>query len=245
QTTAVRIHTSSNKVNTTFPLMFVVRQQRGLLSWQIPLSINYIYRYSYVARTLCPMDKNARATLTKDQLLYVDVSSMSKEFTNFTIESNLLQDFSLSHNAKKNVSVSPSEPVYFMYTFPEDIASVLVTVDSEDTECMVVSIQDIKCPVFDLDNSIEFQGKYQTMTKQAAIILNVSTKEDYDEGSFYLVMVVKSNDLECNQIQDIKSAYRSKTVSIMIEGTISSKMKNFIINNSLFAVTFYSLNIDV
>ncbi|KAK6174037.1 hypothetical protein SNE40_017386 [Patella caerulea] len=221
ETTAVRIHTSSDKVNNSFPIMFVVRQQQGLLSWQVPLSINYNYRYKSVNRTLCPMDKDSRRSLTRDQLIYIDVSTMSVEPSNFTISVSLLDDFLLSLDTVKNTSVSPAAPEYYMFTFPDNVVSVLLTVESEDKQCMVVSIQDIKCPVFDLDNNIVFQGKYQTMTKQAALILN---KEDYDEDAFYVVMVVKSNDLDCNPIQNIQPAtpvHRNKNVNILIKGTIS------------------------
>ena len=41
------------------------------------------------------------------------------------------------------VDVSPSEPKYFEYTFPDDVQSVLVRVTSLSSICSVVSVQDI------------------------------------------------------------------------------------------------------
>lgn len=38
----------------------------------------------------------------------------------------------------------------------------------------------LQCPVYDLDHNVEFNGVYQTMTKQAAITVQVS----YQHGAF-------------------------------------------------------------
>ena len=41
QTTAVRISAESNSSNISYPTIFVVRQERSVLSWQIPLLLQY------------------------------------------------------------------------------------------------------------------------------------------------------------------------------------------------------------
>ena len=41
QTTAVRISAESNNSNIDYPTIFVVRQERSVLSWQIPLLLQY------------------------------------------------------------------------------------------------------------------------------------------------------------------------------------------------------------
>ncbi len=42
------------------------------------------------------------------------------------------------------VSVTPSQPVYFKYSFTAGQSSVVVKIESEDSLCMVFSIQDTK-----------------------------------------------------------------------------------------------------
>lgn len=93
-------------------------------------------------------------------------------------------------------------PQYFKYEFPEGVDSVIVKVTSAMAfPCSVISIQDIlvglgggtsirvtrdarwgltpplppQCPVYDLDNNVAFIGMYQTMTKKAAITVQVGT----------------------------------------------------------------------
>ena len=39
---------------------------------------------------------------------------------------------------------SPAEPVYYMYTFPVGVDTVVVTAVSDDTKCMTLSIQTVK-----------------------------------------------------------------------------------------------------
>uniref|UniRef100_A0A8D0L4K7 SID1 transmembrane family member 2 n=1 Tax=Sphenodon punctatus TaxID=8508 RepID=A0A8D0L4K7_SPHPU len=84
---------------------------------------------------------------------------------------------------------------YFKYVFPEGLDSVIVKVTSAMAfPCSVISIQDILCPVYDLDNNVEFIGMYQTMTKKAAITVQ---KKDFPSNSFYVVVVVKTEDEAC------------------------------------------------
>lgn len=94
-------------------------------------------------------------------------------------------------------------PQYFKYEFPEGVDSVIVKVTSTKAfPCSVISIQDVlvsglpchstrtrgcgergrprlhllsppQCPVYDLDNNVAFIGMYQTMTKKAAITVQV------------------------------------------------------------------------
>ncbi|CAG2230655.1 unnamed protein product, partial [Mytilus edulis] len=121
----------------------------------------------------------------------------------------------------KNLSLTPSEPQYYMYTFPRNIDSVIVKVESGDRKCMVLSVQDIQCPVFDLDKDVEFSGTYQTVTKQGAITVE---KKKYMEESFYIVLVLKPKDYECNGIDEIQlpGEERTKHLTLRVYGTISS-----------------------
>ncbi|XP_024831275.1 SID1 transmembrane family member 1 isoform X2 [Bos taurus] len=84
---------------------------------------------------------------------------------------------------------------YFLYKFPEDVDSVIIKVVSTLAyPCSVVSVQNIMCPVYDLDHNVEFNGVYQSMTKKAAITLQ---KKDFPGEQFFVVFVIKPEDYAC------------------------------------------------
>ncbi|PKU33818.1 sid1 transmembrane family member hypothetical protein [Limosa lapponica baueri] len=117
QVDAVRVYVNSSSENLRYPVLFVVRQQKGVLSWQVPLIFRGLYQRTY------------------------------------------------------------SYQEYFLYKFPQDVDSVIIKVVSDAVyPCSVVSVQDIVCPVYDLDHNVEFNGVYQSMTKQAAITVQSSTE---------------------------------------------------------------------
>ncbi|XP_069115745.1 SID1 transmembrane family member 1-like isoform X2 [Argopecten irradians] len=225
QTTAVRITVSlptSSQVDTNSPVLFVVRQQQGILSWRVPMYLEYIYMYNMVSRNLCPVDAVHRNSSSKDQTVFVDVSTFSQQNTTFTISADFVRDFQISTNEIRNVNVTPSEPQYFMYTFPDNVDSVIVQAKSDSDLCMIFSVQDVKCPVFDLDQDVEFSGVHQTMTKQAAI---TAEKSQYGQKSFYIVTVLKPSDFDCNGIETIQQPgyTRRKQITLQVYGTISAK----------------------
>ncbi|XP_069115744.1 SID1 transmembrane family member 1-like isoform X1 [Argopecten irradians] len=224
-TTAVRITVSlptSSQVDTNSPVLFVVRQQQGILSWRVPMYLEYIYMYNMVSRNLCPVDAVHRNSSSKDQTVFVDVSTFSQQNTTFTISADFVRDFQISTNEIRNVNVTPSEPQYFMYTFPDNVDSVIVQAKSDSDLCMIFSVQDVKCPVFDLDQDVEFSGVHQTMTKQAAI---TAEKSQYGQKSFYIVTVLKPSDFDCNGIETIQQPgyTRRKQITLQVYGTISAK----------------------
>ncbi|KAL8612263.1 hypothetical protein ACOMHN_038175 [Nucella lapillus] len=223
-TTAVRVSATGRNPNDSFPVMFVVRQQEGILSWKLPMFIDYAYQYNFANRTLCPMDKKRRKMMMTQQLIYIDVSSMSTSNVDFNFTAQLLEDFQIKHRVTHNITVSPSQPQYYMYTFPPGVDTVLLRVTSPDLSCSVISVQPIRCPVFDMDHNIDFEGKHQTMTNQAAIFLQRSEYADF--GAFYVVIVMKPNNVGCRVLEDLQPAgrprMRQKTVSISITETISS-----------------------
>uniref|UniRef100_A0A663FJ25 SID1 transmembrane family member 1 n=1 Tax=Aquila chrysaetos chrysaetos TaxID=223781 RepID=A0A663FJ25_AQUCH len=141
QVDAVRVYVNSSSENLQYPVLFVVRQQKGVLSWQVPL----IFR------------------------------GLTNKAFNFT--------------------ASPSQPQYFLYKFPQDVDSVIIKVVSDAVyPCSVVSVQDIVCPVYDLDHNVEFNGVYQSMTKQAAITVQ---RKDFPGEQFFVVFVIKPEDYAC------------------------------------------------
>ena len=61
-----------------------------------------------------------------------------------------------------SAQVSPSAPIFFQVDFPKNVDSLLVKMSSPDQYCAILSVQNITCPVYDLDLNIQFEGSYQT-----------------------------------------------------------------------------------
>uniref|UniRef100_A0A8C0TNY1 SID1 transmembrane family member 1 n=1 Tax=Canis lupus familiaris TaxID=9615 RepID=A0A8C0TNY1_CANLF len=177
QVNAVRVYVNSSSENLDYPVLVVVRQQKGVLSWQVPLLFQGLYQRSYnyqeVSRTLCPSEAT-NETGPLEQLIFVDVASMAPLGAQYKLLVTKIKHFQLQTNVAFHFTASPSQPQYFLYKFPDDVDSVIIKVGSEMAyPCSVVSVQNIMCPVYDLDHNVEFNGVYQSMTKKAAITLQV------------------------------------------------------------------------
>lgn len=204
---AIRVNADSPSANNNHPILFVVRQERGVTSWQIPMIYKSVYYYPEVGRTLCPL-QNYAGQKSHNQSLYIDVSSQSPVPIPFNLITTQWINFLLDPLGEPTtLTVSPSEPVFIQYDFPEAVDVVLVHAMSDDMACAIVSIQDIQCPVFDLDFNVQFSGFYQTMSNQAGITI---TKEDFPSGSFYVVLVLKPNDFDCNAVELIVPSSKTK-----------------------------------
>uniref|UniRef100_A0A8C0ICG1 SID1 transmembrane family member 1 n=1 Tax=Bubo bubo TaxID=30461 RepID=A0A8C0ICG1_BUBBB len=184
--------------NLQYPVLFVVRQQKGVLSWQVPLIFRGLYQRTYnyqeVSRTLCPSEPTPE-TGPSDQIIFVDVASMAPFNIAYELLVTRLENFQLETNKAFNFTASPSQPQYFLYKFPQDVDSVIIKVVSDAVyPCSVVSVQDIVCPVYDLDHNVEFNGVYQSMTKQAAITVQ---RKDFPGEQFFVVFVIKPEDYAC------------------------------------------------
>uniref|UniRef100_A0A8D2PLT8 SID1 transmembrane family member 2 n=1 Tax=Zosterops lateralis melanops TaxID=1220523 RepID=A0A8D2PLT8_ZOSLA len=178
------------------PVLFVVRQKEAVVSFQVPLILRGLYqrKYAYqeVSRTLCQPQTKAEV---ETQHFYVDVSTLSLN-TSYQLRVTRVENFVL--HVATVAATGPFFPQYFKYEFPEEVDSVIVKVTSAMAfPCSVISIQDILCPVYDLDNNVAFIGMYQTMTKKAAITVQ---KKDFPSHSFYVVVVVKTEDEACGGV---------------------------------------------
>uniref|UniRef100_A0A8C3Y4W2 SID1 transmembrane family member 2 n=1 Tax=Catharus ustulatus TaxID=91951 RepID=A0A8C3Y4W2_CATUS len=195
QTEGVRVSVNVLSNQKDQPVLFVVRQKEAVVSFQVPLILRGLYqrKYAYqeVSRTLCqPQTKSEMET----QYFFVDVSTLSDN-TSYQLRVTRVENFVLRTNVRFSFNATAAQPQYFKYEFPEEVDSVIVKVTSPMAfPCSVISIQDILCPVYDLDNNVAFIGMYQTMTKKAAITVQ---KKDFPSHSFYVVVVVKTEDEAC------------------------------------------------
>uniref|UniRef100_A0A8D0DM37 SID1 transmembrane family member 1 n=1 Tax=Salvator merianae TaxID=96440 RepID=A0A8D0DM37_SALMN len=194
QVDAVRVNVKSDSEDLQYPVMFVVRQQKGVLSWQVPLIFRGLYQRSYnyqeVSRTLCPSEHSTESE-PSEQIIFVDIASMAPYNAHYLLQVTRIKNFELVMYP----NISYFFPQYFLFKFPPDVDSVIVRVTSRTVyPCSVVSIQDIVCPVYDLDHNVEFNGIYQSMTKQAAITVQ---KKDFPAEQFFVVFVIKPEDYAC------------------------------------------------
>ncbi|XP_066059513.1 SID1 transmembrane family member 2 isoform X2 [Chamaea fasciata] len=234
RTEGVRVSVNVLSDQNDRPVLFVVRQKEAVVSFQVPLILRGLYqrKYAYqeVSRTLCQPQTKAEV---ETQHFYVDVSTLSLN-TSYQLRVTRVENFVLRTNERFSFNATAAQPQYFKYKFPEEVDSVIVKVTSAMAfPCSVISIQDILCPVYDLDNNVAFIGMYQTMTKKAAITVQ---KKDFPSHSFYVVVVVKTEDEACGGAlpyyplskdaspdKPVDQPNRQKTLEVMVSPAITSE----------------------
>ncbi|XP_061639131.1 SID1 transmembrane family member 2 isoform X5 [Phyllopteryx taeniolatus] len=232
KTEGVRVSVDVLSQNLQSPILFVIRQKQAVLSFQVPLILRGLYQrkypYNHLGRTLCQPPTRAAS---ETQYFFVDVSTLSSQGTNYQLRVSRVESFTLQTDTTFSFTASPSQPQYFKYVFPEGVDTVIVKVSSDMTfPCSVMSIQDIQCPVYDLDNNVAFIGMYQTMTKKGAITVQ---RKDFPSNSFYVVVVVKTEDEACGgplrfyplrPDELIDAGNRSKTLNVVVSPAIKSEV---------------------
>ncbi|KAM9175339.1 SID1 transmembrane family member 2 isoform 1-T1 [Mergus octosetaceus] len=234
RTEGVRVSVNVLSDHKDLPVLFVVRQKEAVVSFQVPLILRGLYqrKYAYqeVSRTLCQPQSKAEV---ETQHFYVDVSTLSLN-ASYQLRVTRVENFVLRTNEAFSFNATASQPQYFKYEFPEGVDSVIVKVTSAMAfPCSVISIQDILCPVYDLDNNVAFIGMYQTMTKKAAITVQ---KKDFPSNSFYVVVVVKTEDEACGGAlpyyplskhtspdEPVDQHNRQKMLEVMVSPAITSE----------------------
>ncbi|NXS82360.1 SIDT2 protein, partial [Erpornis zantholeuca] len=234
QTEGVRVSVNVLSDHKDRPVLFVVRQKEAVVSFQVPLILRGLYqrKYAYqeVSRTLCQPQTKAEV---ETQHFYVDVSTLSLN-TSYQLRVTRVENFVLRTNERFSFNATAAQPQYFKYEFPEEVDSVIVKVTSAMAfPCSVISIQDILCPVYDLDNNVAFIGMYQTITKKAAITVQ---KKDFPSHSFYVVVVVKTEDEACggplpyyplskdaSPDEPVDQHNRQKRLEVMVSPAITSE----------------------
>ncbi|KAM7538244.1 hypothetical protein Aperf_G00000073366 [Anoplocephala perfoliata] len=117
---------------------------------------------------------------------------------------DILHKFELSLYQKVELSVTPSEPQYYLFSFPHDIDSVMVHVHSTDNLCMTMSLQAARCPVADILDTVKHSSlAYQTVTTLGAMTVN---KVDQNITRFLVVLVLKPEDYDCGGPNILKKA---------------------------------------
>ncbi|KFD55318.1 hypothetical protein M514_03658 [Trichuris suis] len=195
----VRVTVRSLEASMEKPLLIVVRESKTILSWQLPLLLENKFQYNVASRTLCPdLNETEKTNATLVRPLYIELSTNSPVPISFSVVARLVENFHLKINESQSLVASPPQPQFLLFTFPQDVDYVNVRVESNDYDCMIVSVQPIQCPVFDLDTNVKFLGMYQTTTKKASLTVHREKAE-----RVHVVFVVKANPYECSHVSRI------------------------------------------
>ncbi|KAF7283688.1 hypothetical protein GWI33_023184 [Rhynchophorus ferrugineus] len=229
-----RVSITSKNATNKDPLMVVSRQPKELLSWKLPLVVeseNGEQHYMNTSRTLCyDILKHKKLNEeVKHENPIVSISSSSEQNIHFNVLVDFPEFFHLEHSIDYNVTISPNKPQYFFYNFSSnDNAStntgnsnfdtVILEAVSSNEACAIVSIQNVSCPVFDLNQDITFRGFYETFSLKAGMTI---PKYKFPYG-FYIVFVVKPDDYECTKsMQFFLSQNREKKILLTIKPSIT------------------------
>nr|CAH7721468.1 unnamed protein product [Callosobruchus chinensis] len=127
------------------------------------------------------------------QSFVVGLSTSSPTAVQVKVELEEQKHFFLQPDTSYTLTVSPSQPKYAFYKFTEKTSdTVVVAVESGDDVCLTMSVQDAKCPVFDMYKDIKYEGVYQTINIKGAVTIRPS-------GGFFVVLVAHPDDSECGQ----------------------------------------------
>ncbi|XP_044754541.1 SID1 transmembrane family member 1-like isoform X2 [Coccinella septempunctata] len=139
-----------------------------------------------------------RSFMTKyfHQEFTIAISSSCLETKDVLIETIEETNFFVRDKENVTLTVSPSQSRYFFYRFSShDTDTLTIELDSNDDACLVVSVQDSTCPVFDLNKDIMYRGKYQTISRKGGLTIK---RKDYSDG-FFLVFIMKPDNYDCTE----------------------------------------------
>ncbi|KAF1746908.1 hypothetical protein GCK72_023366 [Caenorhabditis remanei] len=218
---SVRVIFTSLDHNICKPVSLVLMRGPSYLSTFLPRIQTFdgpSTQYFNLAETLCEQRNLRNATLTEfTDTVRLSVSSSVP--ATYTIKVVQVFGYVLGMLPVKN-TVSPPEPVFYRFSFPDFINAISIRVTSDDNHCGRVTIQAANCPVFDTEGQVVLYDSYvhQTFTKKSFIIVNL---EDFDRDIHVIVSVLPI-DTPCltrgryTWLNDTSTNSRSKNVTIEV-----------------------------
>ncbi|XP_044738030.1 SID1 transmembrane family member 1-like [Chrysoperla carnea] len=250
-----RVTVYSTEASRIDPVLVVAREKLGILSWQVPLVVETrtgIIEFMNTSRSLCPSNHYLESDDTEvatEQILSVSTAADHNVSVNVLVKHDT--EFYITDSVQYNVTISPSEPKYFFYEFKKEnmtykynYRTVVLQVESDDDVCMMISIQNVNCPVYDLEREIQFEGYWETMTTKGGMTL---TQSKFPEG-FYVVFVVKGDDYDCTgkDVNNTAASSRVKSLRFQIQPSItySDYLFAILITTGLIVV-FYTIFLGI
>ncbi|KAF2901357.1 hypothetical protein ILUMI_04829 [Ignelater luminosus] len=261
------VFASSNQSNEDYPVFVMVRQQRQATSWEIPLLVKSregMLSFSNTSRTLCHNNINSIAQISGRKLhgnigssdslqrngfykhLTISVSTVCNVPVNVTIRVEEQTNFYIEQEKNYSMIISPSQPKYFYYKYnktedSENAKPVILEVDSNDDTCLTMSIQNATCPVFDLNEDITYEGKYETIKKRGGVIIK---KHEYPQG-FFIVFVAKGDNYDCGEKMSLipLQIERSRVIPVNHISRVTFLIREGITKTDYLKYTFITLGI--
>ncbi|KAF5273976.1 hypothetical protein FQA39_LY01092 [Lamprigera yunnana] len=240
------VYVWTEQKNFEHPLFVVVKQQRHVTSWRLPLLVYVktgVLQFTSTSRTLChnsmdlitglPRNTTNLAEVQLHKELSISLSTSSKLSGTVFVRVEESGLFYVQELKDYNIIASVSHPRYYYYKFPDQnhenySNTVVLEVTSEDTTCMMISIQNASCPVSDDIKDITFHSLFQTVQTKGGIIIK---QRDFPKG-FFIVFLVKGDNSGCNEdssaipkrSRSLESLLNFTTiVKFQIKPTISTK----------------------
>ncbi|CAF3828533.1 unnamed protein product [Rotaria sordida] len=199
-TMAIRVITNMTyKIEQEAPLVIVVRQIRGVISWTLPYTFSNGMIYSSASRILC-LQNEINRTHPHTSRVFIEISTSNTDWIDYSLQLENITEFLLETGVSRQFFVSPAMPIYYKFTFPSTIENVFINVRSSDQLCTIVSVQSFDCPVYDVSEIGMRQGHYQTMASIASF--NVYASEFPKRNTFLLVFLVQPTDADCLNDQE-------------------------------------------
>ncbi|CAF0861033.1 unnamed protein product [Rotaria sp. Silwood1] len=199
-TMAIRVITNMTyKIEQEAPLLIVIRQIRGVISWTLPYTFSNGMIYSSASRILC-LQNEINRTHSHMSRVFIEISTSNIDLIDYSLQLENITEFLLETGISRQFFVSPAMPIYYKFTFPSNIENVFIDVRSTDQLCTIVSVQSFDCPVYDVSEIGMRQGHYQTMASIASF--NVYASEFPKRNTFLLVFLVQSTDADCLNDQE-------------------------------------------
>lgn len=224
---ALLISVSSVDASTFLPVLFVVRQQRNIISWIVPQSAKIQtlpFVYHEVNRTVCESGSDASRPLTghtSDPAInnvLVGVSTNSPSNLSFSVLSREI-DIGIKLDQSVELSISPTSSGYLHFSFPASVEIALIRVQSADDLCATVRVRNVSCPMVETPPSLSYGELHQTMTYKSGITVR---KSRFPSG-LLIEFHVLSDDAQCGgdfQHLVINEMTRNKHVRVQIQETI-------------------------
>ena len=214
-TNIIRLQTGYESLETNTFLDIIAYTNTGPSLWSFTEDhlIGTVSRYLYISE---PKNDDKLSV----RLVFSTTTKLKVEF-NFTLE---FRDISISMNSTKNLRLSYGSPLIYKYENEDNKAKrIRVNVARKDIEvlrkqtsrregcskadpqsvkrlcsCSIVTIQKLDTPFNQFERDVVFDSVWQTMIGQSVIDIDVGPDEKKYKDGFYIVILKKKHDAECN-----------------------------------------------
>ncbi|CCD63619.1 SID1 transmembrane family member 1 [Caenorhabditis elegans] len=189
---AIRVSVDSLAATIKYPFTMTVVRGKTVHNVALPRIQSHQgkeFQYWFASDTLCDEDRSAEQL---SQPVQISIASSLPSLFNLRVKS--VNNFIIGNKTFKSKG-SPSEPRYYMYTFPDDVDKVDIRVTSPSEICGKIVARRVNCPLFDASGLLEQSETffYQSFTTFAGF----SLKKSVIGRQFHLAFTVHPDETLC------------------------------------------------